>query len=351
MSTAPREPDSPLARGLQAYCQSFYLDKDNLAIDKLEKLPSGWESELYAFHLEYDSGNDRHREALVLRMYAGDNAGSKALHEYESLGRLHQSGFPVPQAVILESNRELLGSPFILMEWIQGQSLSEVLFAADPSRQQSLLSQFCRLFVRLHRLDWQKFVHEAELPHYTDPYYPIDSWIGLADELLGAFKEIDFRIYLNWLVKRRDELACPKPSPVHRDYHPNNVLIQEDGAMVVIDWTGFQVTDARHDLAWTLMLAEAYQGEHWHRLILECYEQTSGKRVDQLEAFEVCACLRRLYDLSVSTLEGPERQGMLAESIERMKADRAAHQRVYARLVRHTGLRSREMERLLESLR
>ena len=344
MNAEPAFP--PLADRLHAYCQSAFPDRQAVAVRAVEKLPSGWESELYAFRLEHGPEASRRREALVLRLYAGDHAGDKAAHEFDSLRRLRQAGYPVPQAFVLERDQVPLGRPFVLMERVYGRSLFEVLFEAESSSRQNLLDQFCRLFVRLHRLDWGAFVDEAERARFADPCYPIDRWFAIAEQAVTAFDPIDFRPYLDWLGERRAALACPRPSPVHWDYHPNNVLLQENGNLVVIDWTGFRVTDPRHDLAWALMLADAYLGEDWRALILEGYERASGAHVDQIEAFEVCACLRRLYNLGVSMLAGPKRQGMLPETIERMKADRPAHRRVYARLVRHTGLRAPELKRL-----
>ena len=69
-------------------------------------------------------------------------------------------------------------------------------------------------------------------------------------ELVGAKIGQDFAIHLYhrgeflalvhalaWLEKRREAVPCVRPSVVHWDFHPNNILVREDGSAVVIDWT------------------------------------------------------------------------------------------------------------------
>ena len=35
-------------------------------------------------------------------------------------------------------------------------------------------------------------------------------------------------------------VPCRHPALVHGDFHPNNILLREDGSAVVIDWAGLQ---------------------------------------------------------------------------------------------------------------
>jgi len=55
---------------------------------------------------------------------------------------------------------------------------------------------------------------------------------------------------------------------------------------MVIDWTSFDVTDSRFDLAWTLVLAHAHGWSGLRDQIFQDYQRHTGVQVEQIEAFE-----------------------------------------------------------------
>src|SRR6266516_1569650 len=87
---------------LQAYYARAFPAKQGLQVTDLTRITAGWESEMYAFDVEYGPAEDRQCEALVLRLYPGDYAPAKAAHEFHSLRQLHQAGYPVPYVHLLE---------------------------------------------------------------------------------------------------------------------------------------------------------------------------------------------------------------------------------------------------------
>ena len=333
---------------LQDYLQQAVPDWQGVQVENLLALGAGWESELYAFTVEHGPAGNRLREALVLRVYPGDEGGVKAVHEFRSMSRLHQAGYPVPKVLLLEREDSPFGRPFTIMEHIQGQVMASLLFGPPGAQQQQLLTLFCELFVRLHRLDWQPFVGGAMVDEVKDPYFFVDRWLSRARDDLARFHQVSLLPIVEWLEERREVLPCRRPSPVHQDFHPENILLRDDGSAVVIDWTSFDVSDPRIDLAWTLMLAHSYLGPEWRNGILYEYERLAGAKVEQIELFEVCACGRRLFDISVSLAEGAEKLGMRPGAVAMMKQQMGAAQRVYDLLVERTGIRITELERLFD---
>jgi len=184
-------------------------------------------------------------------------------------------------------------------------------------------------------LDWKQF--DDSLPG-DDPFFFIDRWLDEARGVLQNFPEVDASPYLEWVAARRDLFACPRASPAHQDFHPGNILIGAGDRATVIDWTGFAVTDARFDLAWTLMLAHAHGRSGWREQILKGYQRHAGKPVEQIEAFEAIACARRLFDLTVSLTQGAQRLGMNAQATEAMRTHMKAHRRVHCLFIERTGL-------------
>lgn len=341
-----------MSNNMQELLQSYYVQafptQASLQIKELTNIAAGWESEIYSFVAEYGPTMRRLREGLILRLYSGENAHLKAAHEFHSMSRLHRVGYPVPQVLLLEQGHSPFGKPFVIMEKITGQVMGPRLATASQAEQQRLLALFCELFIQLHTMDWRRFVDEAD--RYGDPYLFIDRWLDAARRSLGSFPQVGLWPVVEWLQKRRDDLSCQRPSPLHQDYHPNNVLIRDDGSAVVIDWTGFDVSDARFDLGWTLLLAHAYAGTRVRTNILQEYERLAGTTVQHIECFEVCACVRRLFDIAVSLSAGAERRGMRQEALTMIKQQIEAHTRVYDLLRERTAMRIPSIEELFASL-
>lgn len=336
---------------LQDCCVRAFPDRQEVRVSNLARIGAGWETEIHSFDIEYQLATQSRREGVVVRLYPGNGAAAKAAHEFRSMRQLYDSGYPVPRALALVGDSAPLGRPFILMERIDGEVLWPLLMGSTGERQRQMLTLFCELFVRLHRLDWRPFVADAARYERDRPTYAfVDGWLGEARAAVAHFSLPGFERLVDWLQERRDLLPCPEPSVVHWDFHPFNILLRTDGSPVVIDWAGLQVTDARLDLAWTLLLTSAYAGAEWRDPILHEYERLAGARVDQIELFEALACARRLFDVTVSLSEGAERLGMRPEAVTRMQQQREPLQRVYDLLQARTGLRVEAVETALASL-
>ena len=321
---------------LEQYLKAKFSDKTALSITRLDKLADGWESDNHLLTVEYGDF-PRTREDWVWRIYSGAGSQAKAAREFHSMERLLGAGYPVPHVFLLETEHSPVERPFIIMEFIPGEVLWDLLGKAPADRQGKLIDQFCQLFVQLHALDWKQF--DDSLPG-DKPFFFIDRWLDEARGALQNFPEVDASPFLEWVAARRDLFACARPSPVHQDFHPGNILISANGSAKVIDWTNFAVTDPRFDIAWTLVLAHAYGWPQMHAQILQGYQRHAGKLVEQIEVFEAIACARRLFDLTVSLTHGAQHMGMNAQATEAMRVNMEAHRRVYRLFVERTGLQS-----------
>jgi aminoglycoside phosphotransferase (APT) family kinase protein len=319
---------------LKQYLQAKFSDKTPLSITRLDKLADGWESDNYLLSVEYGGVPQTHAD-WVWRIYSGAGSQAKAKREFNCLEKLLGAGYPVPRPFLLETEHSPVERPFIVMEYIKGEVMWDLLGKAPADCQAQLLDQFCRLFVQLHKLDWKQF--DDCLPS-DDPFYFIDQWLDEAPRILQNFPIVAGSPFLEWVAARRGLLACAYPSPVHQDFHPGNILVIPDDGAKVIDWTNFAVTDPRFDLAWTLMLAHAYGWPGLRDQILQGYQRHAGKPVEQIEVFEAIACARRLLDLTVSLTKGAQRMGMNAQAVEAMRANMEAHRRVYRLFIERTGL-------------
>ena len=335
---------------LQAYYAHAFPARQGVRVSDLASITAGWESEMYSFDVGYGPAGERQREELILRIYPGDDAHSKSAREFRGMSQLHKAGYPVPKVLVLERENSPFGKPFVIMKRIEGQVLWLLLFGSPEEKQQELLTLFCKLFVQLHTLEWRPFVHDVASYDTGDPYIFVDRELGKWRSYLARFPKSDFLLVMEWLESRRDQVPCLRPSPIHWDFHPGNVLLRDDGSAVVIDWTQFDISDSRFDLAWTLLLISSYEGVEWREHILREYERLAGAEVEQIEYFDVAACFKRLGSVAVSLSYGAEKLGMRPGAEGVMKQEMRAIKRVYDLLLERTGIRVAEVERLLASL-
>lgn len=343
-----------MQRRLQAYYAQAFPSRQAVQVSDLVSISAGWESDVYAFTAVYGPAEAREREELILRIYPGDDGFSKSAREFRGMSQLYQAGYPVPQVLILEREGSPFGKPFIIMERINGQVLWPILVNASEEKKGALLTLFCKLFVQLHTLAWRPF---AEGPVRLDKVSPydlgnnsyifVDNWLATYRAYLARFPIPGFLPITAWLKARRDQVPCLRPSLVHWDFHPGNVLLGDDGSAVVIDWTQLEVSDARFDLAWTLLLMSTHENVAWRDLILQEYERLAEVKVEQITYFEVAACAKRLGSIAISLAYGPEKLGMRPEAVTMMKQRMGAIKRVYDLLLARTGINVPEVEMLL----
>jgi aminoglycoside phosphotransferase (APT) family kinase protein len=333
---------------LLEYFGGLQSDREGLTVTQLEDITSGWEAEIYCFVVEYEGDGCRVREERVIRLYLGDPDGRKATEEFKVLSALSSVCFPVPKVFHLETDGSYLGGPFIIMEWVRGRILSDAYHASTEEEAASLMGEFSRIWVQLHRLDIRELFPDEFPEEDTQDY--IDQLLATGAEMMGDSGVIWFQPVLDWLQERGSGVEQVGLSLIHQDYHTRNVIQREDGSLVVLDWTQAMPGDYRADLAWTVVLMSTYDRPSFREVILEAYEEASGKKVRDIEYFEVLAAARRLLSVSISFSVGAERLGMRPEALEMMKESKGHLTEVYRRLRDATGIRLHEFEEILEGL-
>ncbi len=303
----------------------------------LRFLARGWESEIYL--QEFENG-----EALVLRIYPAADAQVKSAREHHALELLHQAGYPVPEVFALELDASILDRPFVLMEYIPGEQMWPLIDREQEQVGQTLLGQFSRLLADLHQLDWRQFTPERP----ADPADWLLRWLAGNRGELEYFHLDGFLPVLDWLTARAVDITLQPPAPVHWDFHPGNVLISPAGRLVVVDWTQFTVSDARFDLAWTLLLLGAYEGDRWRTTVLTEYERYQGAPVQDLVWFDAAVATKRLGHMVVALTASPEVTGMMGSAADAMRAQFPAYRWIYTLFQERTGLRLAEVETILE---
>ncbi len=338
-----------LLQPMQDYYTRAFPQRQDARIHDLALLSRGWESDIYAFRVEWDENGLPQQEDLVLRVYPGGDAYTKSANEYNTLAFLHRLGYPVPRVDRLERDGSPFGMPFLIMERIHGQPLWQTMFRVSAERREKLFTLFCGLLARLHALDWQAAV---ENPREFEPggdQAIIDRILGGWQRYLDALPGVlpGFAAPFQWLLDHRHEVTSRQASLAHLDFHPENLLLRADNTAVVIDWTNFDITDYRFDLAWTVVLVCSVEGLNRRETLVREYERQRGQPVEGLEFFEVAACLRRLFSVLFSLSAGAGQMGMRPGAEEDMRRHAPHLRLVYDMLQQRTGLAIPEVEAFL----
>jgi aminoglycoside phosphotransferase (APT) family kinase protein len=209
------------------------------------------------------------------------------------------------------------------------------------------MTEFTRIWLDLHRLEGSLIVpgfSEGDTGRY------LDDLLAEADRFISDFGVNWIRPVIDWIEAHRDGVTPEGLSVIHMDYHTRNVMVRDDGRLVVLDWTQAASGDYRADLAWTLLLMSTYGPQEVRDDILERYERISGKETRDIEFFDVIACARRLLSVAASVSAGAEQLGMRSGAEEMMRESAGHLRKVYGLLRQRTSIQLPEIEEFLDSL-
>ena len=332
---------------LTEYYRKRFPSRRNLSISQVVDITSGWEAQLIKFCITFQEDNQNHIKELVARIFHGEQASEKAVKEFNILTRLYDHDFPVPRVFFSEEDVEVLGGPFIIMEFIKGRDLAKVLEEVSEKEVEELMVEFTRIWVDLHRLEVSA-IYPGTLQGDTGTY--LDGLFHMVDNLMENLGVTWFNPVLEWLKSNRDTVSSLPLSVIHLDYHTRNVMVRDDGRLVVLDWTLAEYADYRVDLAWTVLILSLYGQSSIREEIIKRYEKISNKKTVNMEYFDVIVYTRRLLSMIVSLKMGAERLGMRSGAEEMMKNDSKQMSTVYHKLVDRTGIRLPELEDVMKSI-
>jgi len=326
-----------------AYYKLCYPDVTNadLIVEEFCNITDGWETEVFSFKLKSKLSTLPTPKHLILRIYPGQDAYVKSVREFHAMKKLHELKYPVPRVFLLERENSPFNQPFVIMEYISGIIMGERFSSPEVQR------QFVKLFTKLHSLNYRAFVTD------TSPYKNDLVRMRLKDfrNIISHYKRKEYLPVIDWFDHESHKIITNTFSPIHFDFHPYNILIRkEDKKPIVIDWGGFEISDYRIDLAWTLLLVSTYERPQMRDIILKEYERISGEAVNYIEFFEGIMALRRLFSIQASLTNGAEQLGMRPGAGEEMKKNINHIKNVYSLFQDRTEMSIPKIEDLIDQI-
>jgi aminoglycoside phosphotransferase (APT) family kinase protein len=243
-------------------------------VEGLRRLSGGASRETWSFSAVTPAGDAR---ALILRRDPPDSPKEGMGLEARLLAAAAKAEVPVPAVLASSDDPSIVGSPFLLMEHVDGETiprkiLREPAFARALPR---MAGQCGQILARLHAIDPDQ-VKGLEGGDSLTRYRQVLDELG---EPHPAF-ELAFRFL---------EGNRPPPGPevvVHGDFRHGNLIIGRDGVRAVIDWELGHRGQPLEDLGWLCVKAWRFGKEPpvggfgTYDQLVDAYEAAGGRPVD-----------------------------------------------------------------------
>ncbi len=276
---------------------------------------TGFSGDTLMFDLHYEEGPEAITRGLVVRIHP---TGFQLFPDYDLpaqfrvMKALEDSDVMVPKMLWEERSDTLLGSPFYVMEKVEGQAPADHpaytaegwLLEMSPEDQSQLWSDYVDTIVAVHRLD----PYELGLDFLAKPKLgetPIEQELAYYEHFYrwSFGVESDHPCVspsLAWLRANRP----PTPNRAHLvwgDARIGNMLFRGPHCVAVLDWEMARLADPMMDLAWGLFMDRYHsEGNDQPRLpgfpsreeTIALYEERAGRAALHLEYFEILAGMR-----------------------------------------------------------
>jgi aminoglycoside phosphotransferase (APT) family kinase protein len=280
-------PEEPLAVRL-ALVTGEALGVERVEIEGLRRLSGGASRETWSFDAVTPAGE---RRPLILRRDTPGLRHAGLALEARVITAAARGGVPVPGILVASDEQAALGSSFMVMERIDGETIPRRILRDDTlaDARTRLAGQCGAILARLHAID----------PDDVDGLEQQDQVVQYRDALdvLGE-PHPAFELGLRWLEANR-----PPPRPaaiVHGDFRHGNLIIGPDGVRAVLDWEIVHRGDPMEDLGWLCVKAWRFGqdlpvgGFGTYEQLIDGYENGGGAPVDRaaLHWWEVLGTLK-----------------------------------------------------------
>ncbi len=207
--------------------------------------------------------------------------------EFRVMGALGDSAVPVPQLLHYEEDAGLLGTPFYLMEWLDGRIFTEYsLPGMAPEQRDAIYGAMARTMAAIHSLDFRA----AGLGDFGRPgnYFErqISRWSQLWQQYRkGDTDNPDLDRMLGWLGSRIPDSALL--ALCHGDCRIGNLMFHptEPRVIGVLDWELSTLGHPLVDVAFNTQAWHMAPGENGGLLGLDLAAVGIPTEADYLEGY------------------------------------------------------------------
>ncbi len=282
-----------IEESIKAYLQSKLPQARDLRFKNFRRHTEGWSWETFSLDAEWLEDGRSLRQGYVFRK---EPEKGGVIERYDSQGQFvvlkALEGTPVlaPRVFWYELTRDILGSPFFVMEKVEGNiplpwaGPGKEAFSTEEE-QQSIARQFIENLAHLHAVAWQtrglSFLGEPEAGQGA-AWQEVAKWEGL----LAKVELSPIPLLKKTLLWLKDHLPeASRVSIVHGDYRLGNFICRDGRIVAMLDWELVHLGDPIEDIAWICLrpwrgrspyMAYLIEREELYRL----YESLTGVKVE-----------------------------------------------------------------------
>jgi aminoglycoside phosphotransferase (APT) family kinase protein len=212
------------------------------------RITTGFETLTYALDV---SGLGREiARPLILRIFHQTGWPEQVRFEAAVQNAVAAQGFPAARVLCIETDGELLGAPFMVMERLPGVAMLEMVRSPVAGRRAAAM--LAQTQAALHSLAVEpvrRAIEEAGAARAVT----VDGWLDQLAARIDAASLDGLRPGLRWAFDHRPP-ASAIPVVCHGDYHPNNVLVYNKTVSGVIDWSLTKIADPALDVGNTRVI-------------------------------------------------------------------------------------------------
>jgi aminoglycoside phosphotransferase (APT) family kinase protein len=158
-------------------------------------------------------------------------------------------GVTAPQGLWFDETGDEIGSPAIIFEKIEGETLFQRTQLGDVESHLHLTDQIADVAASVHGVDTTGLPDHMDRPSSWSSYIDDNITRWLEGEKAHAESDPFMRVVASWLDANR-----PPEAPltlVHGDLQAPNMMIEEgSGDFYLLDWELSRIGDPREDLGW-----------------------------------------------------------------------------------------------------
>ena len=194
----------------------------------VEKIDKGWSTD-QKYKIITNSG-----EVLLLRISSIDNFEDKK-KEYEIITKFSKLGFKMSMPIqfgVCDAGQHV----YMLLSWVEGVDVEEMLPMLSTEAQYQLGYQAGEILRKIHSMD----VDDSDIPSKTKVEKKLRQ--------LSLYEASDVRIendenIIRFVKENIEYIWEQKPTYLHGDFHPGNLIYTPEGSIGVIDFNRWEVGD------------------------------------------------------------------------------------------------------------
>ncbi|MGY5879357.1 MAG: phosphotransferase, partial [Candidatus Thorarchaeota archaeon] len=277
-----------IQQDIHDHLTSIYPEMGQRMMSSFSQILGGATHTIFSFDLVSDSDT----VPLILRIYTRNQAEG-AQNEFRTIRLLYDSGLQVSRPYVLVMDSRTMGTPYMILERIEGPMLSDVLMdLRSGSRFDYLVKQYANNMAAFHSLNWSEYflyLDSRGLRDYPETYVMRD--LAKPKEIITEHGVNELLPAIEWMEE--NAITTIHPCLIHGDYHGMNIIVRNEEELVTIDWNAAKIGDYRSDLAYSI-LTLASANLDIEKTIVQQYERVTGRKVQGLDYFKALSSIWNL---------------------------------------------------------